>query len=296
MTYPNLDHLKYFCDAAELGSISAAAQRNHVTHPAVSRAIVALESQLGVELLVHQKRSFQLTSEGLRLLEQARTLLAAAKKFQSSNLRDESDLQGEISIGLSRTLAKAYLYPLLRTLHSQFPKMRANVRFGTTAEIVENVSRGTIDLGLTIGTQGLPTLKQEKFASGSFTLVEADQARTRKERWEEKSFLLTEARFETELLKREYYKKFRTPLQNHLEIRSWESIAQLARDGFGVGLVPELILQKEPSKGLRILNASWYECDYTVFSHVMKQRGSNRALKAALEFLSESYSKKTMPS
>jgi DNA-binding transcriptional LysR family regulator len=47
ITYPNLHYLKYFADAVDLGSVSGAAQKNLVTHPAISRAISALERHLG---------------------------------------------------------------------------------------------------------------------------------------------------------------------------------------------------------------------------------------------------------
>ncbi len=64
MTLPNLNHLKYFSDAVDLGSISAAAQKNLVTHPAVSRAIGVIENQLGLKLLVHKKKTFEVTPAG----------------------------------------------------------------------------------------------------------------------------------------------------------------------------------------------------------------------------------------
>ena len=57
----NISHLRYFLDSVEHDSLSAAAEKNHVTHSTVSQGIKRLEENLGVELLIHKKRSFVLT-------------------------------------------------------------------------------------------------------------------------------------------------------------------------------------------------------------------------------------------
>ena len=60
----NLFHIKYFLDAARLGSVAAAAKENHVSSPGVSQAIRRLEEQLGDTLLTHRKNHFELTAMG----------------------------------------------------------------------------------------------------------------------------------------------------------------------------------------------------------------------------------------
>jgi DNA-binding transcriptional LysR family regulator len=60
----SLTHLLYFRDAANLGSVAAAARKNFVTPSAVSQAIKNLESTFSVKLLGHNKRTFVLTDEG----------------------------------------------------------------------------------------------------------------------------------------------------------------------------------------------------------------------------------------
>ena len=114
ITYPNLYHLKYFVDAVALGSISGAAQKNLVTHPAISRSISALEKLLETPLLEHQKKSFKPTEAGYKLAEQAQILLSAASEFQTFNLDSGKHQRVELKIGVSRTLTEPYLNPLLQ--------------------------------------------------------------------------------------------------------------------------------------------------------------------------------------
>src|SRR5580698_8300834 len=60
----SLSALKYFIDAVRLESITLSAEKNHVSRPAVSQAILRLEQWHGKILLGHEKRNFALTQAG----------------------------------------------------------------------------------------------------------------------------------------------------------------------------------------------------------------------------------------
>ncbi len=72
----NVDALRYFLAAIELGSFQAAAERLHVTPQAVGKAIAALEARLG-PLVVRDRRLRGLTPTGRALAAEARGLVAA---------------------------------------------------------------------------------------------------------------------------------------------------------------------------------------------------------------------------
>ena len=154
ITYPNLFHLRYFVDAVDLNSISLAAKKNLVSHPAISRAINSLENHLGLELLEHKKKSFSVTKAGFEIAEQARALLVFADNFYSKNLPTEEE--GTLLIGISRSLSEIYLAPLLKKISAEFPKLQIQVKFGTTSEIIEAIAKNTLNLGITIGLNNYP--------------------------------------------------------------------------------------------------------------------------------------------
>ncbi|QDK37104.1 LysR family transcriptional regulator [Bdellovibrio sp. NC01] len=278
ITYPNLYHLKYFVDAVELGSISGAAQKNLVTHPAISRAISALEKHLGVALLEHQKKSFKVTNAGHKVAEQARLLLAAASGFDSLSLHSDIDQAIEIKIGLSRTLSEAYLTPLLHGLKETFPHATAKVRFGTTHEITEAVANRSIDVGLTIGTLNLPTLRQTAIKKGNFVLIESGPKKNWRNDLETQPFLVTEPRLETEKLKTAYKQRFNRQLPVLFEISSWEVIGQLTQKGIGIGLLPDIALENWKKDSYRIVKSFGFESSYEVFVHTLKSSANNRVL------------------
>lgn len=100
--------LRYFVAAAETGSITAAAVREHVTQPALSRQIALLETRLGVDLFARQKQRIHLTDAGRWFLPRARQLLCDAAT-SAQQLRE--------SFGKAkRTLRLGFLSPFLDDL------------------------------------------------------------------------------------------------------------------------------------------------------------------------------------
>lgn len=100
--------LRYFVAAAELGSMSAAARREHVSQPALSRQVALLETQLGVPLFTRSKQRIQLTDAGRFFLPRAKQILCDAATTEQQ-LRE--------SFGKAkRTLRLGFLGPFLDDL------------------------------------------------------------------------------------------------------------------------------------------------------------------------------------
>jgi DNA-binding transcriptional LysR family regulator len=285
ITYPNLYHLKYFVDAAALGSVSGSAHKNLVSHAAVSRAISGLEKHLGTSLLVHQKKSFKLTESGVKVAEQAQILLSTASEFANLSLNTGKAELSEIKIGMSRTLCESYLEPILPILKEKFSGSKTKIRFGTTSEIVEAVADGSVDLGLTIGTLNMATLKQTAISKGQFVLVESGSRKNWGDDFETKAFIVTEPRSETEKLKVLYQREFGRPLPVLFEVSSWDVIGQLTRNGLGIGLLPDIAVKSWQKGSFRKIKSLDFEYPYEIYLHTSRSIRNNRAL----EYLRDSF-------
>jgi DNA-binding transcriptional LysR family regulator len=90
-TSPDLNELRGFCVAADLGSLGRAAVRLHVSQPSLSKRLASLETKVGARLLDRSARGVALTPAGRRLYRHARPLLEAA------------DQVGEVMAGMRRT-------------------------------------------------------------------------------------------------------------------------------------------------------------------------------------------------
>ena len=73
----SLDQLKTFVAIAEQGSMTAAANRLHLTQPPLSRQLASLEDELQTKLFVRQPRGMRLAPAGEAFLEHARRILSA---------------------------------------------------------------------------------------------------------------------------------------------------------------------------------------------------------------------------
>lgn len=74
-----LEQLRIFVTVAECGGFSAAARKLYISHSTTSRAVAALEEELGVKLLTRSSHTVDLTTAGEVMLSEARLLLSAAE-------------------------------------------------------------------------------------------------------------------------------------------------------------------------------------------------------------------------
>lgn len=282
MTYPNLYHLRYFIDAVELGSVSAAAKKNLVTHSAISQSIKSLEHSLGLKLIAHRKKAFEVYPEGYELVVRAQTILLAIEDLSvpfEKGLR--KIIGGKLVLGLSRSLSQAFLGTLLRKLKQTYPEIVLEVKFGTTGELLEKLAQQNIDLALTIGHHTLPGIRQSCLRSGKFILIagqKLDQIST-------SQYFLTEPRYETELFKKKFYEKEGKELEQFLEVGSWDVISQLVAEGQGIGLVPDLVLKGSRALKIRKLQSPWFECKYEVILSESKGVRKNELRQVVTEIL-----------
>jgi DNA-binding transcriptional LysR family regulator len=120
----NLKRLEHLVAVAEEGSLAAAARRVHLSQPALTRSIQALEDEAGAVLFDRGARGVTLTTVGRMVTERARRIL-----FESGCLARDLALVrqheiGSVRIGLGAFPAAILLPELLSQLHRQWPKLR----------------------------------------------------------------------------------------------------------------------------------------------------------------------------
>lgn len=144
----NMEWYRVFYWTAKLGSLTKAAQKLHITQPAISHTLKQLEGSLGGPLFFRTTKGVTLTTEGVVLynyIEQAFHLIDTGEK-KISEMHELSS--GSISIGASDTLCKYYLLPHLEKFHKQYPDIRIHVTNRTTSETITLLKEGKIDFGI----------------------------------------------------------------------------------------------------------------------------------------------------
>jgi DNA-binding transcriptional LysR family regulator len=99
-----LRHVRYFIAVAEHLNFTKAAEQLHIAQPPLSRQIRQLEEDLGVALLVRNKRRVELTKAGRAFLEQARKLIVQAGHATEAARHAQKGESGIVRIGLASGL------------------------------------------------------------------------------------------------------------------------------------------------------------------------------------------------
>ncbi len=144
--------LRYFLAVAEEGNITRASERLHVSQPALSTQLAALEDELGQKLFERGARGIELTEKGIALKRRADDLVDLAERIETEiKSRDSDELSGTISIGAGETPAFRFVARAADELRRQNPKLQFSVSSGNGEDILAHLKEGTFDLGVLVG-------------------------------------------------------------------------------------------------------------------------------------------------
>ena len=146
--------LQYFLAVAREQSISAAAESLHISQPALSTQMKALEAELGKQLLIRGvkgSRRVMLTDEGMVLRKRAEEILSLVRKTEEEIACPDEAISGEVSIGSGETELVRLFARAARTLRARHPDIRYRISSGNAEFVLENLDKGLIDFGLLFG-------------------------------------------------------------------------------------------------------------------------------------------------
>ena len=142
----DIDLVRAFLAVVETGSFTRAAALLGRTQPAISLQIRRLEDQVRSPLLVRGARAVSLTTEGAGLLPQARRLLRLNDEIIAT--LGDGDLEGEVRFGAPEDIATMHLPGILGVFARSHPRIRLAVTCDYTANLLDQLSRGMLDLAL----------------------------------------------------------------------------------------------------------------------------------------------------
>lgn len=143
-----LTQLAGFVAVAEEQNFGRAAERLHMTQPPLTRQIQALERELKVSLFDRVGRGIRLTPAGQNFLSTARQLLHDAEAAALSVRRVSHGESGTVAIGFTAAAGNSFLGPLIVMLKRKLPNVDVILREMVTANQLDALSGGLLDLGL----------------------------------------------------------------------------------------------------------------------------------------------------
>lgn len=143
-----LDGLKAFLTVAECGSFSHAADRLHLTQPAVSKRIAQLESQVGARLFDRIGRTISLTDAGRHLEPRARDILAQVEDAERAIGSLSGAVTGQLSLATSHHIGLWRLPGVLRRYANRYPEVALDLHFMDSEVAHEQIKQGNLELGI----------------------------------------------------------------------------------------------------------------------------------------------------
>lgn len=140
--------LKYFLLVAREENITKAANLLHLTQPTLSRQLMQLEEELGVQLFRRSKHRIILTEEGMLLRRRAEEIVALADKTRDDLQRRGEQLSGTVAVGSGELQSSRFLTQLLTAFQRENPLVSFSIYSGNSDNIKERIERGLLDIGL----------------------------------------------------------------------------------------------------------------------------------------------------
>jgi DNA-binding transcriptional LysR family regulator len=137
--------LKTFVVVAREGSITRASELLHLSQPAVSAQIKAVEDALALALFERTARGMSLTSEGQRLLVKAEQTLAVHQELMDEATRIKGHLTGKLRLGAGSNSNHEAIGRLLTLLSERCPEVEVALKHGTSMEILAGLRNGSLD-------------------------------------------------------------------------------------------------------------------------------------------------------
>ncbi|HWQ75056.1 MAG TPA: LysR family transcriptional regulator [Syntrophomonas sp.] len=147
-----LEQLSYLIAVHEYESISQAAERIHISQPALSSAISKLEDELGVVLLTRTTSGVRLTEIAELIVDKAIEVLNLVDDITSIAQNNSAELNGNISVATIPSVNITVMPDILTTFKNNNPKVNIFIKVGESNNILQDIETGKANLGIIYNT------------------------------------------------------------------------------------------------------------------------------------------------
>src|SRR5215218_5097071 len=241
--------LRVLVAVADTGGFPPAATRLSMSQPGASRAVAALEAELGTALLIRRNGRAAPTSAGERVLLHAREVLARTEAIRQEAAAGSGDYAGRVRLGSFASVSAQLLPGILATLRMRHPGVEVALFEGHDDEVLGWVRERAVDVGVV--SREAPDLDVRPLAADELVAVLpagnplAAQPHATLEQLAAEPFVLSRGGCERLIL--DAFTAAGHAPQIAFEVHEVSTIVAMVAEGLGVGLVPELSAVGSPS-------------------------------------------------
>lgn len=261
---PNATDYKLMIALAEERHFGKAAERCHMSGPAVTRAVKRWEDQLGCALFERDNRSVRLTEQGDLYLEYCRKSMAEWEALQSNLQIRQNQLQGVLSLYCSVTAVYSLLKPLVSACRAKYPGIELRLHTGDHADAVQRVLEHREQVAIAACPAVLPdTLEFQPLMVSPYVLIQpaepdgilAGLLNAEQVDWSTLPVILAERGVGRERIEAMYRHLAAKP-HIYATVSGHEAIVSMVALGFGIGGVPDIVVRSSPQQNqIRIIDS-----------------------------------------
>ena len=249
--------LEVFVTLVEQGSFTNAARHLGLSQSTVSGHIADLEGRLGLRVVGRERSGVMPSRAGKALLAPARAALRAERNVRMAAAEMTGLLQGSLAVGGSTIAAGDLLPRMLSSFRAEHEGISINLVTGDSAEIIERVQHGDVDVGIVGARPSVRGLVSEPVATDELVMIVpadhplADEGPITAARAAGQSFVMREEGSGTRagLLEALGVTAPDRELDVVCQVGSTEAVKAAVRAGLGVSFVSSLAVEEEVAAG-----------------------------------------------
>jgi DNA-binding transcriptional LysR family regulator len=253
----DLHALRYLVEVARAQGFTRASETLHVTQPAISKAVRALEEELGTRLLLRERRRVTPTDAGRVVIERAQGILDALRGIEEEVAEMSSLRRGRLRLGMPPIVGVTFFPPLLAEYHRAHPGIVLELREEGSHHIEALVTSHDLDVGAVV----LPT-DEKAFGTLPFVRDElrvvlprghrlARRRRIALRELEGASFVLYRPEFALHGHVIDACRRSGFTPRIASESSHWDFIVEMVAAGIGVALLPQTICVRLDERRVR---------------------------------------------
>jgi DNA-binding transcriptional LysR family regulator len=287
--------LRVFCTVAETKSFSKTSEIIHLTQPAVSLQIQALEEKYETKLFDRSSSTVTLTPPGEVLYKYAKEILTLYASAEKAIGKHTGLLKGSLTVGAGSNIGNYILPSVITDFKNIHSKIKIYLIVGNSKRVIELLNSGNIDIGLLEGDVSKQKMPVKKLLSDELLLIVAPNHPWSKKKevsisdLVKEPFLFREAGSGTRQIIEKFLNRYGITV-NDMKISailgSTEAIKDAVENGLGVSIISRWAARKESKYGtLRLLSLKEEKIARDFSLIVNKNSVQSNALEEFVSFL-----------
>jgi len=250
--------LRQFINVAETLHFGRASEASHISPSALSRGIRRLETDVGVRLFERDNRTVLLTHEGELFLDYARDALTQWDVIRHALMEEAGELHGRVSVYCSVTASYSFLFDLLSEFRRDHPHIEIKLHTGDPEHAMPRVLVGDEDIAIGARPAILPNgLAFRSIQTSPLVFIAAcerhDHTRLSGRKpvaadWARTPMILSESGLSRQRVDA-WFAKLGLQPKIYAQVAGNEAIVSMVSLGFGIGVVPRIVLDNSPLAG-----------------------------------------------